>query len=110
MPRTAVKANHLSKTQQQEVVEMFNAGIKQYTEIAKKLKLKYVAVNKFMTQWKAEHGMLQRRNTQAKQAREANKARSEGQVSTASPKEIPDSVIRELNFLRDFYIQARKEI
>lgn len=97
---TAVKA--LTATDQEKIIKLYESGITKYTEIAKKLKLEYTPVNKFMTKWKAQHGVLRSRaEAKAKEKASAN----EMVISTTDrPKQIS---MKEYQFLKNFYLQRK---
>lgn len=99
------QVNTLKLTDAQAVaaVELYNAGITQYTKIAKKLKLPYVAVNKFMTNWKRKHGILKSRKAVSKVS-----AQRKSEAAPAIGKSMDSVSASELVFLRKFYIKTLK--
>ena len=100
----ATKTMKLSNDQQKAVIEMYNAGVTKYTEIQKKLKLPYIAINKFMTKWKAQHGVLKTRHESAKAE---TLTRSETVLDVGDIK-IPARISQsEYLMYKNFYLEAR---
>lgn len=75
----------LNQSQKSTAINLYKDGVTHYREISEKLGVTYNAVNRFMTKWKKEQGILSSNNP-----------------------ELPrlDSLMRELTFLRQYYLDS----
>ena len=98
----------LSDNQKLEILGLYFNGKKKYTDISEALGLPYKSVNIFLTKWKTERGLINKRKPRKKQVKEVP-----AQVLPIF-KDTPNisvtiDELQELRLLREFYKKLKSK-